>query len=233
MPITEKISEHVVEIRFKPNARVLDKRGEIASTLLSTLLNQWSISSNQILLSSKENLDVKAVFSFKNVSFVSNYPNDSKFFLKNAEAFIKSAWSLFPNNEIVRVGVRTKYLIPTKDFKSTFDSYRKNFLALKDEQIKEIGGTLIDLGFPLNFTDGDNFFNIMTGPMEKAQFGQFLKEQEDIFENGVFLDFDYFKQEFSPYTKQKDIIDFLKLGVEKADKACSVISELTIEKENG
>lgn len=232
MSINEKIAEYVVEIRFKPNAKVLDKRGEIASNLLSKLLNQWSISSNQILLSSKENLDTKAVFSFKNVSFVSNYPNDKKFFLENAGAYIKSAWTHFPNNEIIRVGIRTKYLIPAKDFKSIFDSYRKNFLALKDEKLTEIGGTLIDLGFPLNFADGDNLFNIVTGPMEKKQFGQFVKEQEDIFENGVFIDFDYFKQEFSPYTKQKDIIELIKLGIEKAEKACSVISDLVIEKQD-
>lgn len=232
MSIKEKIAEYVVEIRFKPNARVLDKRGEIASNLLSKLLNQWSISSNQILLSSKENLDTKAVFSFKNVSFVSNYPNDKKFFLENAEAYIKSAWTHFPNNEIVRVGIRTKYLIPAKDFKSIFDSYKKNFLALKDEDLTKIGGTLIDLGFPLNFADGDNFFNIVTGPMEKEQFGQFVKEQEDIFENGVFIDFDYFKQEFSPYTKQKDILDLIKLGIEKAENACSAISDLVIKKQD-
>ena len=93
MSIKEKIAEYVVEIRFKPNARVLDKRGEIASNLLSKLLNQWSISSNQILLSSKENLDTKAVFSFKNVSFVSNYPND-----KTSAAFL----SYFALKRIIR-----------------------------------------------------------------------------------------------------------------------------------
>lgn len=229
METKEKIAEYVIEIRFKPNARVLDKRGEIATNLISSLLNQWTISNNQILLTSKENPDTRAVFSFKNVSFVSNHPNTEKFFLENAESYIKSAWTHFPNNEIVRVGVRTKYLIPAKDFKSVFDKYRKNFLALNDEQLNKMGGTLVDLGFPLNFVDGDNFFNIMTGPMEKEQFGQFLETEEDIFENAVFIDFDYFKQEFSPYTKQKDIIDFLKMGVKKANEAQVAITELTLE----
>lgn len=228
----ETITEYVIEIRFKPNAKVLDKRGEIATSLISKLLDQWTISNNQISLTSKENTDVKAMFSFRNISFVSNHPNDEKFFLEKAEEYIKSAWTHFPTNEIVRIGVRTKFLISSTDFKTIFDAYRKNFLALSDEQLKKIGGTLVDLGFPLNFVDEDNFFNVMTGPMEKEQFNQFLKTQEDIFDNGVFIDFDYFKQEFSPHIKQKDIIDFLKLGVKKANDACVAITELVIDKKD-
>jgi len=217
--------EYVIEIRFKPNSRILDKRGEIASALSSQLLNQWNISDNQIVLSNNDNKKITAIFSFKNIIFNSSYPNDKNFFLKNAESFIKSAWSIFPNNEITRIGVRTKFLSQTKDFNTIFESYKKNFLKLSEEDFKEVGGDLIDLGFPLNFVDGDNFFNIMTGPMDKEQLEQSFKDKTD-YESAIFLDFDYFKKEFSPYIKQKDVIDFLNLGVEKAEKSLLAISKI-------
>lgn len=230
--INQILSEHIIEIRFKPNANILDKRGEITTALTSNIFDQWSISDQQILLSSKENTKVQGSFSYKNTSFQTSYPNNTEFFLSHAENFIKSSWSSFPSNEIARIGIRTRYIVPVKDFKTAFDSYRKTFLGLNDKQIERFGGNLIDLGFPLNFVDGQNFFNVTTGPMEKKQFIQIFKEEdgEDFFADGLFLDVDYFKQEFSPYTKQKDVINFMKAGVKKAETVLSVVTDLIIKK---
>lgn len=218
------INEHVIEIRFKPDARILDKRGEIANLLTVNPFDQWNISTNKINFLSKDNPNLEAYFSFKNTGLISSYPNETKSFIEETEKFIKTVWNHFPTNEITRVGIRSRYVLPAKDFKTMFDAYKEKFLGIKDDDLKKLGGDLIDLGFPLNFVDGENFFNIHTGPMEKKEFSNLVKNQDEIFDNGVFLDFDFFKEKFSPYTKQKDIVDFLKLGVKKAENALSVIS---------
>lgn len=223
------ISKHLVEIRHKPNSRFLDKRGEIAETLSGSLFDEWNISSNKINFSNKEKEDAGAFISYRNLGLFTDYPNTKDVFVEKAKIFVRSSWNYFEKNKITRVGVRSTYLIETKGFRESFDKYRKKFLALSDDDISQFGGDLVDLGFPLNFSVDEDFFNINTGPMEKSQSKEFITGDEELPSVGVFLDVDYFRKEFSPYTTQRNILDFIDKGINKAEEVKTLIAGWTIE----
>lgn len=222
------LSKHLIEIRYKPNSRFLDKRGEIADSLSGATFDQWNISNNRIDFSSKEHEDFGAFFSFRNFGLFANYPNTQEFFAEKAKDFIKAAWAHFPTGKITRIGIRSTYLIEAKDFKSAFDKYRSKFLALSDSDIEGFGGDLIDLGFPLNFATGEDFFNVNTGPMEKAQSKEMVVGDEDkLPKTGIYVEVDYFRKEFSPHTTQKNVLDFVDKGIQKSATVSELISEWT------
>jgi hypothetical protein len=206
----------------------LDKRGEIADSLSGENFDQWNISNNRIDFSSKGNEEFGAFFSFRNFGLFANYPNTQEFFTEEAKDFIKNAWTHFPTDKITRIGIRSTYLIEAKDFKSSFDKYRSKFLALADSDLQEFGGDLIDLGFPLNFATGEDFFNVNTGPMEKSQSKEMVVDDEDkLPKTGIYVDIDYFRKEFSPHITQKNVLDFVDRGIQKADTVSKLIAEWT------
>lgn len=219
------ISKHIIEIRFRPDARFLDRRGAIASSLSfsSRLFKHWNISPNRIDFTSENNPHVRAFFSYRNLGLVSVSPNETAFFVESAESFVKSAWSDLPNTEFSRIGVRSMLLVETDNFEEAVDAYLKHFLKLTDEDLKEFGGNLIDVGIPINFADDKGtHFNVVTGPMEREQAKQRLGELE-LPPVGFFVDVDYFRKNFSPDIKQKNVLDLLKDGVEKAKLVTTLI----------
>jgi hypothetical protein len=222
-------SKHVVEIRYKPNPRFLDKRGEIAESLSGSFFDQWNISNNRIDFSSKTNENITAFISFRNLGIFTNHPNTVDFFKEKAKDFIKSAWTNFPTSKITRIGIRSIYLIETSSFKNSFDEYRKKFLGLSDDDLKKFNGDLIDLGFPLNFSVGEDFFNVTTGPMEKIQSKEFLLDDDELPEAGIFVDVDYFKKEFSPHIIQKNVLGFIDTGSDKAENIKDLIAGWTVK----
>jgi hypothetical protein len=222
-------SKHIIEIRYKSNPRFLDRRGEIVEMLSGSLFDQWSIANNRIDFTSKKNENIAAFFSYRNLGLFSNYPNTTEYFKDKAREFIRAAWSYFLTKKITRIGIMSIYLIESKNFKESFDRYRSSFLGLSDDNLKKFEGDLIDLGFPLNFTVGEDFFNITTGPMEKIQSKEFIINDEELPDAGIYIDVDYFRKELSPYITQKNVLEFLDKGIEKADKVKSVIQDLITE----
>jgi len=206
----EAISKHVIEIRFRPE------------TLSSTLFKHWNISSNRIDFSSGDNPHVKAFFSYRNLGLISAYPNRTAFFAESAGNFIKSAWPRLPNRHFSRIGVRSTVLVEADDFEKAFDAYRKHFLKLSDEDIRKFGGDLVDVGFPMNFADGKNYFNVVTGPMEKEQSKKYFGEL-DLPSVGVFVDVDYFRKDLPLNIGQGTVVRLLKEGVEKAKGVTTLI----------
>jgi len=231
MSMKKIFSKHIVEIRYKPNSRFLDKRGETAELLAGSFFDQWNISNNRIDFSSKTNENIVAFISFRNLGLFTNYPNTADFFKEKAKDFIKSSWDNFLTSKITRIGVRSTYLIETESFKNSFDDYRKKFLGLSDEDLKKFDGDLIDLGFPLNFTIGEDFFNVTTGPMEKSQSKEFLLDDDELPDAGIFVDVDYFKKEFSPHITQKNVLDFVDKGIDKAGNIKDLIAGWTAKSE--
>ncbi|MEX1014383.1 MAG: hypothetical protein WDZ80_04450 [Candidatus Paceibacterota bacterium] len=224
------LSKHLVEIRYTPNARILDKRGETAESLSSALLNYWNISTNRIDFLSKDNESVRAFFSYKNLGFLSSYPNETDYFIEESKNLIKSAWTHFPADKIRRIGVRSTYAIPVKDFTIAFETYKDKFLKLSDADIKQFGGDLVDIGFPLNFVSGENFFNIVTGPMEKEQLKQFFGDIDDLPDSAIYIDVDYFRKDFSSEMRQRNVLEFIENGVKRAKSISDTISSLVATK---
>jgi len=212
------ISKHIVEIRFKPDGTMLDRQGQTANILVNgdNLFNQWSIA-GRVNLSTDDNPNIKAFISHRNVGITSYHPNDSDFFVMEASKFIQSAWSLFSNMPLLRLGVRSTLLVSVEDFDETVERYRNKFLKLDSDDFQQLGGEMVDLGFPIKFVSGDDCFNIMTGPMKSDQARLYMKEVDpkhfpDV---GMFLDVDYFRTEFKRM-KQQAICDYINSGVKKA-----------------
>ena len=227
--MSKVISKHILEIRYKPNSRFLDKRGEIAEILSGQNFDQWNIGNNRIDFASKKKPSVGAFLSYKNLGYFSDYPTTPDDFLRESKNFIKNSWTYFPTTQIARVGVRSTFLIETKNFKESFDKYKSKFLGLQDEDIRKLGGDLIDLGFPLNFAIGEEFFNVMTGPMEKKQLKEFALDANELPESSIFVEVDYFRKEFSPHITQKNVLELIEKGLEKARKIKDEISKMIID----
>lgn len=212
------IEEYLFELRYKPNPRILDKRGEIARALTNEKLNFWSVNTNTVVLNPEGDENMEAIMSYQNISFRVNSPYDKKFFREQLALFLKSAWSYLPTNEILRIGIRPKYLIEKESFSDIYEKYRHKFLGLSDEDVSEFGGSLIDVGFPLNFYEGPNYYDLVTGPLKKEQYKMFFKNFDETLEQGLFLDLDYYNKDVSPNIRQKEVMDFVDKGIEKGDK---------------
>jgi len=217
------ISKHLVEIRFKPTPSVLDKRGWIAESLSGKLFDRWSISENRVDFRNKDCKYITGFFSFRNVGFASVYPQPAEYFVEKAKDFIKSAWVFFGTNDITRIGVRSTFLSEVGDFKEAVAAYRNCFLKLSEEEVKKFGGDLVDVGFPLNFRAGDKCFNLMTGPMRKAQAVNYYGDEEGIPETSIYLDADYFKTTFTKAFRQKEALNFIEEGTQKAQEINKLI----------
>jgi len=214
----KKISNHVVEVRYKPNPTFLDKRGEIANSLIRKEFNHWNITANRIKFTNEKNKDVFAFIGFKNLGFSSNYPNKISYFLKNAQEFIKSAWDHFPSDKITRVGVRSEYFINAESFHNAFDSYKNGFVNLEKVGFEKLTENLVDIGIALDFAYENNLLHIVTGPMKKEEFKSIFNESKPTFKAAYFIDVDFFREEFSQHITQKNLLAFIETGLSKTIK---------------
>jgi len=222
------ITKHVLEIRYEPNPGFLDRRGGIASSLSPKIFRHWRISENQIELFNPDS-QINAFFSYKNIGLSNIYPETTEEFISTSKDLIKESWTHFSFNKIQRIGVRSGFLCP-KDisFKKLFNSFNKNFVNSSFVDNQSIFGTakLIDIGLNLNFSVGSEYFNIMTGPMEKKQIKEFFPGVKDLPDQGVYLEIDYFKNEFSPSLKQKDVLNLLDNAITQGKSIFNTISDL-------
>jgi hypothetical protein len=85
------------------------------------------------------------------------------------------------------------------------------------------------MGFPLNFSVDEDFFNINTGPMEKAQSKEQFMDDDELPSAGVYVDVDYFRKEFSPHVSQRNIFDLLDKSISKAENIKKLIADWTTE----
>ncbi len=220
------ISKHLIEIRYKPNSRFLDKRGELADNLSGGIFDQWTISANRIDFSKKGDENIGAFISYRNLGFFTNYPNAQNLFVEKTKEFIRTAWQHFPTGKITRIGIRSTYLSEAKDFKTVFDNLKNKFLAFSNDELKQFNGDLIDFAFPLNFVAGEDFFNVNAGPMEKTQSKEILAgEFEELPEAGLYVDLDYFRKEFTPYITQKQVFEFIDKGIKKGEEINKLLAD--------
>ena len=220
----EQISKHIFEVRYKPNPSFLDKRGSITAQIIGGRFDNWSISNNKIDFVNSKTNEVSAFFSYANFGVITIPPVTKDDFLSISEEFIKSAWQFFDTSTITRMGVRSIFLVQVKDFTKLFEAYKNKFLGLPNDDLSSFGGDLIDVGFPLNFVNGDNFFNVVTGPMQKEQSKNIFGDEA--FDAGFYLEVDYFTKEISPHIIQKRVISFIDEGVSKAVNLTAGINKI-------
>ena len=99
-------------------------------------------------------------------------------------------------------------------------------MKLSAEELKKFDGDLVDVGFPLNFVSGEDFFNVVTGPMEKGQSQQFFGDDEDLPQSAIYIDVDYFRRDFSSDLRQRNVLEFIDTGVNKSKNIADTIVSL-------
>ena len=192
-----EINEHVFEIRYKPNPKILDYRGTWAE-LISThmALSQWNIVENRVDIYDKANKN-HAFVGFRNSGFVTlDSPTKNYFFDQATKlfSFVAQLDGFEKQPFVERIGIRSKFCTSfEKDFDELKNRYSQRYLTLPKEAEKAIDAKLIDIGGPLNFADKLGNFNTMSGPMENKQIIQYFSNRKDtdVPEIGLFYDIDY------------------------------------------
>lgn len=248
------VSKHIIEMRFRPDAGFLDKRGKVAESITASdaPLKRWNVSANRIDFASYNNQSIRAFFSYRNLGVVSTPPNDTEYFVKTAQAFVTEAWKHLPNREFSRMGILSRFLVETEDFEKARNAYRNRFLKLPDEDLEAFGGKLDDVGFSLNFVDRKKHFNITTGPMEKAQARNLLSDSELPFirifaesplsdvgdveaialpDAGIYVEVDFFRKNFPQQMKATNVLELLGEGLRRSKELTTLISNWITEQD--
>ena len=87
------LNEHVLEVRYKPNPKVLDYRGAWAESISDHMnLPEWRIVENRIDIYDKKNKD-HAFVGFRNAGFVAHDTPTKNYFSDKAVKFLKHLFS--------------------------------------------------------------------------------------------------------------------------------------------
>lgn len=195
---TERLNEHVVEVRFKPNPRVLDYRGEWAATIADKMeLPDWKIIENRVDILSSQRLE-HAFFGFRNAGFTCSNTSTQIQFPERATKFLRLLFEQerFDSKPVVeRLGVRSKFCVPYDgDFEELNQLVATKYVTMTPGLAEAFGeeARLIDIGAPLNFEDDLGNFNTSCGPMGNEQLKQFFRAEKGLPAIGLFFDIDYY-----------------------------------------
>lgn len=229
--IRSAVSEHICEIRYKPNARILDKRGTWAELISEHMkLPFWKIGTNRLDVFEKDNAE-RCFVSFGNSGYVVRDSPTGNFFPDTAVKFFKFLLDLddFPKPVIVgRIGVRQRFLTPyAGEFSELLRRYTERYVSLTKTAEEVIGGKLIDIGAPLNFADRHGSFNTNCGPVLKSQAEELMGEREDLPAVSVYYDIDYW-QKVEKEVKDTDILKTIKTFASEGWERHTRIQELIL-----
>jgi hypothetical protein len=197
--VDPRTNELITEVRFKPNPRVLDHRGEWAEALISSLdLPAWQIDDNSVKVANKDATRI-VTLGFQNVIAQARDIETKNFFPEFASKAIRTIFTLdgFGPVEVGRIGVRSKFCNYFRGEFSDLVSRSSQRYVMPTKALANVFGRsarLIDIGAPLNFEDEDGFFNTNCGPMNRDQLKQFFVKNEGFPEVGLYFEIDYFSK---------------------------------------
>lgn len=198
------IYKYIFEVRFIPNPRFLDIRGEVTKHILSfsTSVSQWKIDTNRIDIS--DDLNTKNIYvSYKAIGFSTQDKQDIEPFLRAVESVISN---YFYDAVPTRFGVRTVSLFSTRErmkslltrFTSTL--YKNNI----NQELKDVASTFV-------FVSKDGEFTVNIGPSERKQSSEIFSGK-NIPKVGIFIDVDTYREDFdNPELKGDLLSKFRKL----------------------
>lgn len=190
-------NEIIFEVRFKPNTKALDRRGEWAEALTNhTRLEHWQIDQNRIDVFSKDR-EIHAYVSFRNAGLTVNDVPNRDYFPNYADNFLSFVFELNgfgDTKRVERIGVRKKFCTPfTGSFEELMKRYSTRYLIIPEKAWEAIGpgSKLADIGGHLNFADQTGNFNTMSGPMLQKQFSDYFSNGGQFPTVGLYYEIDY------------------------------------------
>ena len=226
------VNENILEIRFKPNPKVLDYKGSWAEILSVELrLPEWQIIENRADIFEKQKKE-RVFIGYRNAGFTCIDTPTANYFPDKSIKFLKILFTLegFGNPVFIeRIGVRYKSITPhDKDFDDLLDRYTSRFLKLTDEAAKALDAKMIDIGGSLNFVDKLGNFNTDGGPMAKEQMKKFINREGDYPDVGLYFDIDYWTKP-KKVLNQTEIISIVKAfsteSWDRKNRICRIILE--------
>ena len=224
------LNEQILEVRYKPNAKILDYRGSWAEAISEHMkLPQWRIIENRIDIYDDKNRD-HAFVGFRNAGFVAYNTSTKNYFADKAVKLFKFICSLEGFEKVPyveRIGVRSRFC---KGYRGSFDTlrdkYTSNYLNLTERAREIIGAKLLDIGGPLNFRDSHGNFNTLCGPMVEEQIAGYFGKDEEVPKVGLYFDIDYWlapKTEVDWREILRHISTFANSSWERFDKLTKLI----------
>jgi len=234
---TSASNETVLELRFRPNALVLDHRGAWAENLSAHMsLPEWQIVENRLDIYSTDKTHHLFV-GFRNAGMAYANTPSTTFFAEKAQRFLRRLFSLEDFGDplhIERLGVRHKLAIPTQtSFIDLVEHFASEYVQLSASLKDAFGGaTLIDIGAPLNYKDGLGFFNTSAGPMQEAQFKDFFRKKEGLPATGLYIDVDYWVKPEETLSSS-DVISKVHQFTTAAQQRATTIRQLALAEPSG
>ena len=221
--------QQVFELRYEPYIDMLDRRGFLTDLLSKKLkMPEWIVGNDRIDITSKDKKE-RCFISYKELGYALKNPGSHSHFQDRTTKFLNimsDSGSHFQLNSIKRLGVRSNYLIGYEGkFEELLKIFKKSYLNYSDEKFSLFKGTFIDAGVLLNFKTSDGYFNTNCGPMKKEQYSQFFDGIiiEDLPDTALFLDIDYFKNDFND-ANWKNIIDLIQKYSQRSNEIHDAIS---------
>lgn len=190
----ELLNEQVLEIRYKPDARLLDHLGNWTTQLASQLgVSEWNVTHTRLDVFQKDD-NQRAFISFRNAGCTLRN-QDQQGFTNFTQNFLRFFFNTLPYRslKIERIGVLGRF---TKKYEGSFQdllgNYSKNVYAIQPPFQKIIDAKVIDIGATINFKAANGFISTQTGPMEEKQLREFFTFAKEVPEIAIYFQIDYF-----------------------------------------
>lgn len=194
----DRISEHVLEVRYTPTPEFLDYRGVFAKAISALLqLKHWKIVDNRIDIFD-EGQTTRAFVSFRNFGLVVQNSYDKSYFPNQANKLVKFLLSQKPFTDPIhldRIGVRSRFAYHVDcDYSTLLQRYRSNYYSINDKAISIYGSEAIDVGLFITLKNVNGKMNSQTGPMPKEQLATFFPNEKELPDVSIYSDIDYWNE---------------------------------------
>lgn len=230
-----RLSDHIVEVRFKPRADLVDVRGELAAQLSEKLdCPDWSISDNRVEVVDKRTSRL-AFVSHRNFGCQFADASNQGYLSDQAVKAVKHILEAMGQRDpltVPRLGARSRFAV---SFQGRFEELRERFIheyATPTAAVERaLGGALVDVGFFLNRADSVGNFNTMTGPMSALQVKERLDRDDNLPDVALYFEIDYWLKPTRPLAPNaiiEHVRAFTSAGWQKFEAVCSMMLPETL-----
>jgi hypothetical protein len=193
-------NEFIFEVRYAPNARILDHRGKWAELISNHMgFKHWQIIENRIDVFSEDQKS-RAFVGHDRAGYVLIDSPGKRYFQGQTEKLLRYLFRLTEFGgrlKTERIGVRCRFGVR---YDGTFDELcertASQYISIPQSTRAAFGESarLKDIGIALNYADEMGRFNTNCGPMTKAELAQFFQRDTENPppEVGFYFDIDYF-----------------------------------------
>ncbi len=198
------LCEQILEVRYKPNSKVLDHRGTWAQEMAQAMtMEHWGITENRIDVFN-EGRKRTGFVGFRNAGYTVKDAPTKNFFPEQALKLLKVMFNLPAFDQqlhVLRIGVRSRFCTSFPNaFEDLLKRYCQRYFLLTDRAKAALNSSakIVDVGISIYFEDDHGDFNTNSGPMRKEQVEHFFPEQDVSMDVGLYFDIDYWKQPNQP-----------------------------------